>query len=98
MGDAADGFRAMKEARKEHKDQYRRGKMKDDIQLVVNEALHVEYRNAGEHLIVYGPRTTIDYWPSTERWIVRKPGRRKGYTAEALVAYMKRRRQGNAHI
>lgn len=90
MGDVGDYWRDVKEFRKEKKDAYRAGQMKEDIRAVMNAFAHIEEKNYGEHLIVTSNRAkTIDYWPSTKRWIVRR-GRAKGYDVKSLLGYLKR--------
>lgn len=90
MSDLADDYRAMKEYRQEKKDKFISGKMKEHIQLVVNNSELVEFKNFDTHLVVHWENGEVcDYWPTTQRWIARK-AKGRGYNIESMLKYYKK--------
>jgi hypothetical protein len=89
MSDLAEDFRAHKQWTRERKEQ-RYIESREARGAIYREALWIEEKNGGQHWIVYLPKETIDFWPSSGRWIVRPnlSGRKKqvnGYDAGSLL-------------
>lgn len=83
MGDMGDDFRALKEFRKKRKAQ-RYSDSASARTEIYKEALDVEEKNDGQHWIVRAEKETIDFWPSSGRWIVRGK-KTSGYDARSLL-------------
>lgn len=87
MGDMGDDFRAMKEHRQKMKSQ-RYADSSSARMEIYKEALDIEEKNDGQHWIVRTAKETIDFWPSSGRWIVRGK-KASGYDARSLLKRMK---------
>ena len=56
---------------KEHKQTKKAQNKKSTIQILMNEGIEFEVKNGGSHLVVQGQYYTIDFWPSTGKFIPR---------------------------
>jgi len=68
MSDLAEIYKIMRESSREKKQN------NQAFSTALLDTLGVDYdsRNNGVHLIVFGENETIDFYPSTGKWIVRK--------------------------
>lgn len=87
MSDMAGDFRAHKEWARERKEK-RYQESSSAREEIWREALDVGSKNGGQHLVVRTAKDTIDFWPSTGRWVVRGK-KAQGYDARSLLKRMK---------
>jgi hypothetical protein len=79
-GDEGDFWRDVKEARQAK----RASNRTDSAGMLLAAKLDFDTKNNGAHLIVRGLGLTVDFWPGTGLWIVRKP-RREGRGVQRLI-------------
>ena len=87
MGDMADVFNDMRQAKKER----RECNTKDSTQMLVGRGVQFQSNNGGAHLIVHAGICKIDFWPSTGLWIVRGSKNRHGGVRK-LIAFVEKAR------
>jgi hypothetical protein len=68
MSEIADIFNALKELKKERK----QNNLEYSTQLLIDKNISFESKNYGVHLIVNHNNKIIDFWPSTGKWKDRK--------------------------
>lgn len=83
MSDLADDFRALKEHRRKEKEK-RHSDSSEAREQIRREALDVEEKNNGLHWIVRTEKETIDFWPTSGRWMVRG-NKAQGYDGRSLA-------------
>lgn len=80
MSEAREIYDALKVCSQQH-----RAHARDESPKVLNRhGIKFETKNHGAHLIVHGYSITVDFWPGTGKWAVRKDGQ-KGYGVIALL-------------
>ena len=67
MSDIGDDFKALREIKQAKKESNR----KSSTPMLSDAGYQFETRNGGIHLIIKHQGVTIDYWPSTGKWIPR---------------------------
>ncbi len=67
MSDIGDDFKALREIKRINKEFNRQ----NSTMILTNAGYQFETRNGGIHLIIKYQCVTIDYWPSTGKWIPR---------------------------
>lgn len=72
MSEMGEVFGALREMRREKK----ADNLASSTALLESRGVAFESKNGGVHLIVRGNDLTVDFWPSTGKWIVR--GGREG--------------------
>lgn len=80
MGEAVDYFRDMQELEKERRAENR----KRGFEELANAGYVFEVKNGAAHLIVESDQGKVDFWPGTEKWIIRQGGR-MGRGVDALM-------------
>lgn len=76
MGDMGEFWNDIKPAMKEASKERRRANRENSADMLRACGIEFESRNGGAHLIVKGRLgQTIDFWPGTGKFIVRKPHR-----------------------
>jgi len=67
MSEIGDVFKAIKEKKKGKK----LSNIEHSTMLLIDKGFDVDIRNNGVHLIVDWNDKTVDFWPSTGKWMVR---------------------------
>lgn len=57
---------------KQESQQRRTGNRENSAKILSDNGVSFESKNVGAHLIVHGHSITVDFWPGTGKWIVRK--------------------------
>lgn len=78
--DMGDFWRDVREAHQAKRAQNR----EDSAAMLLKAGLKFETKNLGAHLIVRALGLTVDFWPGTGLWIVRKP-KREGRGVQRLI-------------
>lgn len=68
MGDVGDTFRALNDARRDK----RWANVDAAEHILKSKSIDFEVKNMGVHFIVRHNGYTVDFWPSTGKWIFRK--------------------------
>lgn len=84
MGDMADVFNDMREAKKAK----RASNTHNSTDLLTRNKVSFQSKNGGAHLIVWAGNYDVDFWPSTGLWIVRGEKKRHG-GVRSLVDFVK---------
>lgn len=84
MGDMIDGFRAMKEHRRDE----RTASRKANTAALAAEGVEFVSKNHGAHLIIKSSEGVVDFWPSSGRWQLRSGLRPpvKGFGVDRLLS------------
>jgi len=67
MGDMGEIFNSLKK----HKNKKKAENNEYSTNLLIKENIDFESKNGGNHLVVKGINSIIDFWPSTGKFIVR---------------------------
>jgi len=67
MSEIGDVFKIIKEKKKEKK----LSNIEHSTMMLIDKGYDVDIRNNGVHLIVDWNDKTVDFWPSTGKWMVR---------------------------
>tara|TARA_R110000850_G_scaffold29047_1_gene80460 strand:+ start:445 stop:720 length:276 start_codon:yes stop_codon:yes gene_type:complete len=67
MGDVGEDYKALKERSKQKK----LSNIESSTLMLLEKGYDVDIKNNGVHLIVDWNDKTVDFWPSTGKWIVR---------------------------
>ena len=67
MGDVGEDYKALKERSKKKK----LSNVEFSTMALIERGYYVDIKNNGVHLIVTWNDKTVDFWPSTGKWIVR---------------------------
>lgn len=80
MGDMIDGFKDIQEVSRKKKENNR----SRSAELLDDNKIEYTSNNGGAHLIVKSGKHTIDFWPGTGKWKVRK-----GITSRGVFKLLK---------
>lgn len=82
-GDVGEYFNDLKEIKKAKKE----SNLESSTRILEQKGIDFDSCNGGVHLIVRRDGKTVDFWPSTGKWIVRKESR-KGRGIFKLLRYL----------
>lgn len=84
MNDMGDVYRAWKEIKKEKKE----SNLDNSMRLLDENGVTYTSHNNGYHVIIYTAAKTVDFWPTTGKFIIR--GGSQGRGVNDLLKFLKR--------
>lgn len=94
MSEIGDDFKALKAMQRERKESWKEENLENHLNMLSKypQVLTYEIKNNGEHYIVTIKNedisATVDLWPSTGKWIIRKD-KKRGNGIPNLLKYFK---------
>lgn len=87
MGDMAEHWKDVKPLMKRDSEQRKDRNQANGIKTIASMGYEYELKNFNNHVVVKHKGVTVDYWPSTGKWIVRKKDK-SGRGIKPLTNYL----------